>query len=268
MTAVERLVNTTTKEIGYLEKKSNQQLDSKTANAGTANFTKYAKELDALRLYNTAKNGYSWCDVFVDWCFIKTFGVEIGMAMTYQPTSNSYGASCTQSSNYYKKAKQFYTKNPKVGDQIFFKNAKGEICHTGIVVKVDVNKVYTIEGNTSSDPGVVANGGSVNDKSYSINYNRIAGYGRPNYSLVKEEEDDEDMTLDDFKKLYTEMRKEWQDNDQHDYSKDALNWAVKNGIIQGNGTINGKPNYMLGDQVSREQMITILYRFAKSIGKA
>ena len=33
-------------EIGYKEKKSNSQLDNKTANAGSANYTKYARDFD------------------------------------------------------------------------------------------------------------------------------------------------------------------------------------------------------------------------------
>ena len=38
--------------------------------------------------------------------------------------------------------------------------------HTGIVEKVSGGRVYTIEGNTSSQPGVVPNGGCVRDKNY------------------------------------------------------------------------------------------------------
>jgi peptidoglycan hydrolase-like protein with peptidoglycan-binding domain len=41
--------------------------------------------------------------------------------------------------------------------------------------------VYTVEGNTSSAAGVVANGGAVAKKQYSLSYGRIAGYGRPKY---------------------------------------------------------------------------------------
>lgn len=33
-------------EIGYHEKKSNSQLDNPTANAGSANYTKYARDFD------------------------------------------------------------------------------------------------------------------------------------------------------------------------------------------------------------------------------
>ena len=84
----------------------------------------------------------------------------------------------------FKNKKAWYTSNPKVGDQIFFKNAAGGICHTGLVYKVDAKTVYTVEGNTSNASGVVANGGGVALKSYPIGYVRIAGYGRPNYAGV------------------------------------------------------------------------------------
>ena len=265
MTPVEKLISTAKQEIGYLEKKTNSQLDNKTANYGTNNYTKYARDLDNLRIYNGNKNGYSWCDVFVDWCFVTTFGLEHAMQMTYQPMSGGYGASCTQSSNYYKKHGMFFKNNPKPGDQVFFTNKQGEICHTGIVVKVDENKVYTVEGNTSSDAGVVKNGGSVNDKSYPINYNFIEGYGRPNYSLIAKE-DDEDMTLDQFKELWIEMRKELQDNDCSSWSEDGRKFCIDNGLINGSGSIDGKPNYMYHDFVTREQLMAILKRYYDTFG--
>lgn len=182
MSEITRLIEIAKAEVGYLEKKTNSNLDSKTANAGTNNYTKYARDLDSIKgFYNGKKNGYAWCDMFVDWCFVKAFGVERAKELLNHGT---LGAGCTYSAQYYKKNNQWYN-SPKIGDQIFFKNSKGSIIHTGIVVNFDSKKVYTIEGNTSSDPGVVANGGSVNDKSYNLNSSSIAGYGRPNY---KEEE--------------------------------------------------------------------------------
>lgn len=269
MTPVEKLINTAKNEIGYLEKKTNSMLESKTANAGENNWTKYAKHLDILGIYNTKKNGYSWCAIFVDWCFVTAFGLDIAMEMTCQPISGGYGASCTSSLNYYKSAGRFYKNNPQPGDQIFFKNKKGNISHTGIVTKVDGHKIYTIEGNTSSDEGVVDNGGSVNDKSYPINYKYIAGYGRPNYSLVKiEESEDEDMDVERFKELWLEMRKELQDNDYSSWSEDGIRFCIDNGIIKGSGLVNGEPNYMWDDIVTRQQMCVMLYRFAKLIGRA
>ena len=43
----------------------------------------------------------------------------------------------------------------------------------------------TIEGNTSSGSEVIANGGAVCQKEYSLNNSRIDGYGRPDWSLVE-----------------------------------------------------------------------------------
>lgn len=187
MNEITKLINVAKAEIGYLEKKTNKSLDTKTANAGKGNYTKYARDLDNIKdFYNGKKNGYAWCDVFVDWCFVKAFGVDRAKELLLQP-NKSLGAGCKYSMNYYKNKKQFYT-TPEIGDQIFFKNDKGSITHTGIVINKDSKKVYTIEGNTSADPGVVANGGSVNDKSYPLGASYIAGYGRPKYKVEKVEE--------------------------------------------------------------------------------
>jgi hypothetical protein len=172
-------------EEGYLEKASNTMLDDKTGNAGSANFTKYARDLDNLgNFYNGNKNGYAWCDVFVDWCFVQAYGVEKAKLLLCQP-SNSMGAGCTYSAQYYKNNGQFYTSGPKIGDQIFFGNTN-ESTHTGLIYAVDSTRIYTIEGNTSGASGVIPNGGGVCRKSYLLGYNGIYGYGRPNYALVNE----------------------------------------------------------------------------------
>lgn len=175
----EKVINVALNEVGYLEKKTNYKLDDKTANAGHNNYTKYARDLDNIKdFYNGKKNGYAWCDVFVDWCFVQAYGVEKAKKLLCQP-NKSTGAGCGFSMDFYKRRNQFYT-SPKKGDQIFFQQS-GEITHTGLVYKVDSNKVYTVEGNTSSVEGVVPNGGAVAKKSYNLNSNYIAGYGRPKY---------------------------------------------------------------------------------------
>ena len=108
LTAIERLIATAKAEEGYLEKATNAQLDSKTANAGSNNWTKYARDLDNIgNIYNGKKNGYAWCDVFVDWCFIKTFGVDLAMKLLCQPYGGA-GAGCTYSVQYYKQKGQFH----------------------------------------------------------------------------------------------------------------------------------------------------------------
>lgn len=74
MTAPERLIAAAGEQVGYLGKKSNAQLDSPQANPNGL-WNKFARDLDALGdFYNGRKNGYDWCDVFVDWCFVHMFG--------------------------------------------------------------------------------------------------------------------------------------------------------------------------------------------------
>lgn len=178
-----KVIDIALNEVGYLEKKTNGSLDSKTANAGYNNYTKYARDFDTKypNFYNTKKQSVAWCDIFVDWCLVKAFGVDTALKLLGQPLK-SCGAGCSWSMKYYKNIGCFYTSNPKVGDQIFFYNSsRNDIAHTGLVYKVDANYVYTVEGNTSSASGVVANGGAVEKKKYTLSYNRIAGYGRPKY---------------------------------------------------------------------------------------
>lgn len=169
-------------EVGYLEKASNKNLDDKTANAGSGNYTKYARDLDAIpRFYNTPKQSAAWCDVFVDWLFVQAFGVDEAKRLLCQP-SKSLGAGCYYSARYYNQKGQFHESDPHVGDQIFFYNSKKTgVAHTGIVYNVDKTYVYTIEGNTSGASGVVANGGGVCKKKYKLSYAYIYGYGRPAY---------------------------------------------------------------------------------------
>ncbi|MGM9647250.1 MAG: peptidoglycan-binding protein [Eubacteriales bacterium] len=170
-------------EVGYIEKKSNSNLDSNTDNAGDKNYTKYARDLAKIDgFYNGNKNGYAWCDVFVDWCFVQAFGVNDAKRLLCQ--TGLLGAACKYSYNYYKSKGRAFT-DPLVGDQIFFNDGSGNINHTGLVYDVDGKYVYTVEGNTSSASGVVANGGCVEKKKYKLGYQYIAGYGRPAYDGEK-----------------------------------------------------------------------------------
>ena len=94
------------------------------------------------------------------------------------------------------KLNKAYVQSSKVqeGDIVYFKNSK-RVHHTGIVLKVErysdgTGTLTTIEGNTSSGSDVVANGGCVRIKTYHMTksgINAVAWYGRPNYSLYKEE---------------------------------------------------------------------------------
>ena len=202
----QRVIEVAKSQIGYLEKKTWDQLDDFYANAGDKNYVKYSRDLAKYSFYNGNKKGVAWCDIFVDWCFMTAYGVNAAYRLLCQP-KKSAGAGCRYSANYYKSKKRWFT-NPQPGDQIFFwpKDQIGgsAMQHTGLVVAVDGTYVYTVEGNTSSDAGVVWNGGSVNDKKYKLNYERIAGYGRPDYTNIEPDDDLDDELAQQTKPDTTE----------------------------------------------------------------
>lgn len=165
---IEKLILIAKNEIGYLEKKSNIQLDDKTANAGSNNYTKYWRDI------KPSYQGQPWCAAFVSWCFMKAFGLDKAKKLlkhwpyVYCPTMS-----------------ELFTLNsyPKIGDIVIFYH-NGTFTHTGLVTAVIGDKFYTIEGNTSGASGIIANGGGVCTKSY---YNsKLPGtkFCTPDYSLV------------------------------------------------------------------------------------
>lgn len=80
------------------------------------------------------------------------------------------------------------------------------------------------------------------------------------------EQEDDDMDKARFTELFNEMRRDLQDNDCGQYSEEARNWATETGLILGGGDLNGEPNYMWQDMMTREQFVTVLYRFAQMMG--
>ena len=160
-------------QIGYHEKAINASLESMTANAGHNNWTKYANDFDTKypNWYNGKKNGFAWCDMFVDWCFLTAFGYENALRLLCQP-EKSAGAGCIYSLKYYQSKGQFHKTDPLPGDQIFFGVSAATAEHTGIVEYVEGGSVHTIEGNTCD---------MVARRTYSLSYARIIGYGRPAY---------------------------------------------------------------------------------------
>ena len=171
--AIDALIATAEAEVGYHEKASGdlKYLYDKTANSGSANYTKYNYEMHQIQPSNMDYPG-AWCDCFVDWCMKTTFGVETakkvicGKFDDYTPNSSSY----------YKNAGR-WSSVPKRGDQAFFKNSQ-RICHTGIVYHFDGKRVYTIEGNA---------GNEVRKKSYTLGDSYIAGFGQPLYSAASDQ---------------------------------------------------------------------------------
>lgn len=184
MNNVEKVIEVALAEVGYLEKsKAAYKADpsvlySKTAGAGCDNYTKYGKEMHDIYPSVMDFPAY-WCDSYVDWCFQKSYGVSNAKGLL----GGEFDDWTIASKALYVK-KGAYDKNPKVGDQVFFKNSSGKVCHTGLVYAVDATYIYTVEGNTSSGSGVVANGGCVAKKRYLRTNPRIDGYGHPKYDIL------------------------------------------------------------------------------------
>ena len=185
-----KVISVAKKYDGYLEKNSNAQLDDFKANAGMNNYTRFGRDYD--KIMGTKLNGQSWCAMYISIVFTEAYGLKAakkllgGNLFAYTPTgATQMGAK---------------HKTPKAGDVVFFYSSKmGRISHVGLVTKVDSSKFYTIEGNTSSDAGVVRNGGSVNQKSYPINY-ASARFGTPLYGSVVEDTDTKATTTTTTKK--------------------------------------------------------------------
>lgn len=214
----ERLISLAKAQIGYQGKRSNTQLDDFRANVPGL-YNKYARDMDALGdFYNGRKNGFDWCDVFVDWCFVTAFGRELGQRLLCQP-NKSLGAGTGYSLNYYRQKGQFRATNPQPGDQIFFGDSSST-WHTGLVAKVENGYVHTIEGNSG-------NPSAVRTSRYVIGSKNIKGYGRPDWSLVPDEKEDEDMKY--FKTI----------NDVPSYYKASVQKAVDKGALNGgDGALN------------------------------
>lgn len=167
--AIEKVILIAKNEIGYLEKKSNSQLDSKTANAGSNNHTKYWRDI------KPSYQGQPWCACFVSWCFMKAFGLETARKLlkhwpyVYCPTMSGLFT---------------LNANPKVGDIVIFKH-NGTFTHTGLVTAVVGDRFYTIEGNTSGASGIIANGGGVCAKSYLNSQMPGTKFCTPDWKLAK-----------------------------------------------------------------------------------
>lgn len=168
----EDLIKIAENEVGYHEKRTNSQLDDKTANAGTNDWTKYSRDLYNAGYYNGNKNGYWWCDVFYDWLHYIASGKVKTDAEYVECQTGLEGAGCGYSMQFYQNAGRF-DKTPKEGDQIFFRwSGNSGVDHTGLVYKIVDNKVYTIEGNSSD---------AVSKRSYNKSDSCILGYGHPRY---------------------------------------------------------------------------------------
>ena len=168
-------------ECGYVEKASNKDVYRKTANAGHNNWTKYGNELHKL-LPSVMDEHAPWCDAFYDWLCMKLFGTATAKSLL----GGNFDDYTVASANMYIKKKAWVDGDFKLGDQVFFSHNDRKVSqtfHTGMFLRYEGEKTVTIEGNTSTESGVVDNGGAVCVKTYNRRKNQIVGAGRPNWKL-------------------------------------------------------------------------------------
>jgi hypothetical protein len=141
----EELINIALKEVGYKEGKNNA--------------TKYG------HWYGLDNN--PWCAMFVSWCSNKA-GIGTNIIPKY--------AGCGTGWKWFKK-KGLTSNSPQRGDIVFFKPTiiGATSSHTGIVVDVSDDYVYTVEGNSGT------NTDGVYKHTYKKNYSKFLGFAHPAY---------------------------------------------------------------------------------------
>lgn len=166
--AIAAVIKVAQNEVGYLEKATNAYLDSKTANAGDNNFTKYWRDI------SPENQGGWWCAGFITWVFTQAFGATKTRALlNHYPFINCQKLStlCT------------CYDTPATGDIVLYWNGKN-FYHTGLVIDVQGDLFITIEGNTSPSSGVESNGEGVFQKQRYKS--RLSGvkFVKPDYSII------------------------------------------------------------------------------------
>lgn len=167
-------------QLGYHE--GNSDADMHGNSNGTRDFVEYNRIFGKVdnNQGNGVSYGYYWCCAFATWC-TRQAGVSAAVVKTE--------ISCTRlitwmrSNSTYHKRSSGYT--PRTGDLIFFQSnneaAEYTASHIGIVMYVDGDTVYTVEGNADNS-GAANLGDRVCIKSYKLSNTYIVGYGVPAYT--------------------------------------------------------------------------------------
>ena len=163
----------------YLEKKSNAYLDDFTKNAGDKNYTKFARDVNNWN--QPGCQGQPWCAVYQFWKLVKVLGLTKALQIMSGGFYNCKNVTA------HAKQKGTWHSTPKKGALIIFRNGS----HIGSVNSFDSTYVYTNEGNTSSVPGVVANGGACRNKKYKLTDSAIDGYVWIDYGTISDQESTE-----------------------------------------------------------------------------
>lgn len=157
--------------ISAVVRTANEQVGTR---EGANNWNPYAAVLDPLGITYGNKQNLAWCGEFVLWVFVHCFGVDRALEMLCSPKPSGIPL-CSLAAQYFKNAGRWATQ-PKVGAVIFF-FVNGGINHTGIVTKVGMGAIETVEGNSND---------MVSRRVYPISDigGKVAGFGIPKWSVV------------------------------------------------------------------------------------
>ena len=165
-------------------------------------------------------SAYPWCMVFVQWCF-----AQVGASLPART------ASCGALMRAAKAGGSWVAADYRAGDVVIYDFGEdGTTDHCGIVESAGDGFVTAIEGNTGV--GNDANGGQVQRRRRSVEL--VVGAVRPVY----------------------EREESGMDNIPSSWTKEAVEWAVKNGLILG----DEKGDLRLHDTVTREELMVFLQR--------
>lgn len=207
------------------------QLGTKESPAGSNN-VKYNTAYYGREVYDGLwETTFPWCVVFLWWCFR-----EAGASALFYGGDKT--ASCGTLLGYYRARGQTVTDGDYQPGDLLFYNFTGvsDPEHVGLCESFGGATVMSIEGNTGI--GNDANGGAVMRRSRTLG--QIVGAARPLYE-----------------------KEDTMDNTPSPAHKEGVEWAVKQGILQG----NAEGDLMLSRPVTRQQMCTMLYRFWKLIDR-
>lgn len=159
------------KEIGQLELGYTE---------GSNNWTKYARDLDAVCYFNGRKQNVEWCMTYVAWCIWKASDKATAIKVQYQNTKDNCGCGVKWNAQYYKDKNRFF-KAPKPGD-VFFTKGLG---HGGFVLEVFSDGTFrTNEGNHNNK--VDSSIRKISD---------MEGFGRPDYTPETDPDKEVNITI-------------------------------------------------------------------------
>ena len=165
--AVHKVVTLAYDQVGYKE--------------GPNNWNKYAADPRMTQFFGWNVQNQAWCNIFADWLPVDLFGIAAAREMVYGGST-----ACRIAAEQFQKNDAWFD-SPEKGDQVFY-YISGGINHVGTVVDVSGATLTTVEGNYQDGVCIVT---------HYINDPEIAGYGRPNWSVVADVKDEDDQPDDD-----------------------------------------------------------------------